>query len=442
MIVDAAGNLHAAAGTVEGGRFAGKVATAPTGSLSYEPDDDVESDVAVRSVYTIPPGNLQAFLHKVELANRKLARAGIAERFELSTERRIIHSPDGAMMREVVDVTVNTPSISFAGWRYRSVTTRAANGQLLTFGGGQAASELACDYCGHTRARSKIINLQNEETGEWAHIGTNCLKLFLGVRPEGLWSLTEDFAASELTDDDKDWSPGSMDSRVYDATALLAFTIAVADANGGFISAARATREKPATADAVTRLLENHAELPPGTTERAAEVLAWIDQLDDSSDYQQTLRSLFTPDPDGNRVIGRKHIRLAASAVGSQAASAARELRAREARNVAEAAVKSYLAPAGTALKGLGVRARVVSVRQGVDYGYGAPDHVTLLDQNGHTLYWKASAGALPAGLVEGAQVELTSGTVKENRVSDFNGVWETVLTRLKATVLTDAAAD
>ena len=95
MIVDAAGNLHAAAGTVEGGRFAGKVATAPTGSLSYEPDDDVESDVAVRSVYTIPPGNLQAFLHKVELANRKLARAGIAERFELSTERRIIHSPDG-----------------------------------------------------------------------------------------------------------------------------------------------------------------------------------------------------------------------------------------------------------------------------------------------------------------------------------------------------------
>ncbi|MFT4212002.1 MAG: hypothetical protein QM626_09030 [Microbacterium sp.] len=68
---------------------------------------------------------------------------------------------------------------------------------------------------------------------------------------------------------------------------------------------------------------------------------------------------------------------------------------------------------------------------------------MTMMDDDGHVIYWKTSGVVdnqveTPGGLsvnwdpVEGSRVVISGGTVKDNRVSDYNGDWETVITRAK----------
>lgn len=104
---------------------------------------------------------------------------------------------------------------------------------------------------------------------------------------------------------------------------------------------------------------------------------------------------------------------------------------------------KAYLAAPKESLKGRGVTAEVLSMRRAPNGSYGGrtvPDsfHVTMLDPDGHVVYWRATEGALPEGLKPGAKVAIDSGTVKANRQSDFNGDYETVITRAKMRILGD----
>ena len=63
------------------------------------------------------------------------------------------------------------------------------------------------------------------------------------------------------------------------------------------------------------------------------------------------------------------------------------------------------------------------------------------MDDAGHVFYWK-STGYLTRSVVgpdgatftwspvEGGEVIIAGGTVKENRVSEYNGDWETIIQR------------
>ncbi len=449
------------------GKFSDKLGTRPAaGSLSKPPapaQDATEcSDPEVRRVYRIPTSRLIALQLKLDKANRRLAKAGVSEKFTYTARPRIVHDERTGLSHETNDVTINTPRISIGDWQFDSMHEQAANGKILSHYAGDTdphvVDTMRCDYCGHNRARTKVYLVSSPATGELKQVGSNCLELFLGVKPGGIWALDEDFDAAELDVDDDDL--GQMyghDTTITPGDNVMLLTMRQVDQDGGiFVSRGRASIYEVATADKVLDTIGNGGAvgaLTPSDEEadELTRLYAWVDSLEGESEYERNLQAALEPstDLDGERWVSRKHVPLVASAVSSfrHHEQRARETAAREALKAREAAMKKeeFLAPTGTKLKDMGVTATILSARLGQDYGYGAPIHVKMLDDNGHVLYWRASGTLgdwIQTGDTEdegvhwmpdaGSRVLITSGTVKDNRVSEYDGDWETVLTRTK----------
>lgn len=429
---------------------------APTSFVDEEPAWEW-----VPPTYRIPTANLGVLQMRLDKANARLKKAGIEERFSFTATPRTVHDERSGQTYETNDVVLNTPRISAGDWKFDGVHELGANGHVIshytkgaepTFDAG--GDRLLCEHCGHRRARSKVFVVANPATGETKQVGSNCLELFLGVKPEGLWALTDDAEIDDLAVDDDDLGgfTGRNDS-VTAADDVLAVTMQVIAEDGAYLSKSKAAYNERPTADKVLERLTTHAAVKPQLTAAEREeldaVFAWVDAIDlhDATEYQANLHHVLAADRDGNRLIARKHVPLVASAISSYRSHIAYEARKRiqdDARAKRDAAkVQSYLAAPGEKLKGRGVQATVIGMRLGEDYGYGRPLHVTLMDDDGHVIYWKASGVVgdsieTPGGLRvnwspdEGSRVEIASGTVKDNRVSDYNGDWETVITRAK----------
>jgi|GEM_PF-1979287 len=470
VTIDTTGNLHRGAGSRDGGQFAGKVNAAPKGELIEETEAEPDWGWGAPVTYRIPTANLSILQDRLDKANKRLARAGIEERFTFTAEPRTVHDEKTGLEYATNSVTLNTPRISAGPWKFDGVHEMAANGAVISHytDGAEPAlgtdDRLLCEYCGHRRARSKVYVVTNSDTGETKQVGSNCLDLFLGVKPEGLWALTDDFAMDDLAVDDDDlasFKPVDHLS-VVAADDLLAVTMAVVAEDGVFLSKSKAAYyEKPTATKVQERLEELGAMRVQITAEQQAEIdglLAWTDSFtaDTWNDYQRNLHMALKKGPDGYRRIAREHLPLVASAVSSYRAHVAYEARKRiekEARDKRDGMkVQEYLAAPGEKLRGRDVEATVIGMREGVDYGYGSPLHVTLMDDDGHVIYWKSSgligeSYETPKGRSyhwmprEGSRVRIASGTVKENRVSDYNGDWETVITRAKLAPLPDAMA-
>lgn len=469
-VIDQTGNIHRGAGSPDGGQFAGKVNTAPAVALDEVEGDDQEQR-EYQPVYRIPTVNLGALQGRLDRANARLKKAGIAERFTYTAEPRVVVNEETGLEYETNDVTLNTPRIACGEWEFDSVHEMAANGKVISYrangsepGDHVEVDNLMCDYCGHKRARTKIVVVTSPKTGERKQVGTNCLQLFLGVKPEGLWALTEDFEADELAvDDDELYSFRSPDATVVGGNDVLALTLRAVEDNGGvFISRGRATMKDKATADVVLERMPQFTtmKLTLSDVERAEidGLLAWVDGMDSAkvSNYERNLQQALAKDENGRRLVARKHVPLVASAISAfrrnqqREAERALQQKLEEERNAGKK--QAYLAAPGEKLKGRDVHATILSTRLGHDYGYGAPLHVTMLDDDGHVIYWKCS-GVLgdsietPGGRFvnwnpdDGTRVVIASGTVKDNRVSDYNGDWETVLTRAKLTPPADVIA-
>lgn len=340
---------------------------------------------------------------------------------------------------------------------------KAANGKVISHFAGDADPQVAdetmrCDYCGHNRARTKVYLVTSPSTGETKQVGSNCLELFLGVKPTGLWALDEDFDASEFDVDDDDLGAlFGQDTRITPGDNVMLLTMRQIEQDGGvFLSRGRATIYDTPTADKVLGSIEHGAggaplEASSAEADELRRLYAWVEGLEGETEYERNLQAALAPTEEvgGERWVATKHVPLVASAVSSfrHHEQRERERAAREELKAREVAMKKqeFLAPAGTKLKGMDVTATILSARLGQDYGYGAPIHVKMIDDDGHVLYWRSSSGLgdwIQTGAEEdegvhwspdaGSRVVIASGTVKENRVSDYDGDWETVLTRAK----------
>lgn len=452
-VTDRTGNRH----DTTDGRFAGHVPTPQDGRLDDPAAAPPDAPAEPATVWHIPTVNLPAFRERVAAANHRLAQAGVAERFTYTATPRMVADPRSRRQYLTNDVTLNRPAIRAGSWRFDGVCERAANGRTLTHwaGGVEAAVDdadlLVCDQCGHRRSRTRVFILTDPSTGDRKQVGTNCLQLFLGVRPVGLWALTDEFEAADLNVDDDDLSGFTVASIAEtEACDILTATLDQIGHDGVFLSRAKATMFQTPTADLVLERLRRHAawraEPTPAQQEEIDRILEWVDGIDPqaTSEYEANLHEALAPDRDGVRRVSRKHVPLVCSAVSAyrnhverQARAAARD---EQRRRVDAGKTHAYLAEPGAKLRGRDVHATVLSVRLGVDYGYGAPFHITMLDGDGHVIYWKASS--CPSEIDDGAHVVIMSGTVKANRVSDYNGDWETVITRAKLVPDPDGAAD
>lgn len=453
---DTSGRKRQPKGIPVGGEFAENShdEAAPLGAEIPEED---EQDY--RAVYTIPESSYPEFARRIEQANARLARAGVDERFEVERESRVIHRDDGTFV-SVIDARLSSPRISAGDWEFESVHERAENGGVVNYYQTDSASrepvtDMGCEQCGVKRHRGKVYRVRNRETGEVKQIGGSCLSIFTGIKPEGLWSLTyqPDMEDLEYSEDYETggfhWNSSAVAS---DRGLILATIRAVAANDGKFISKKNAGyNEKPTSEVVKGSYVALTTEEPTAEeNEEIDAVLSYVRDLGDD-DFQQNMKTLFAPSEDGNSYIGAKHFGIATYAVESRRRDIARaaERAEREKQNAGKA--KSYLAPPKAKLSDLRkqmkkegkddtIRARILSVNAGTprSYGYGpetVPQHVTMMTSEGNIVYWRASDHI---SFSAGQDVAIDSGTVVENRVSDYNGDYETVITRARLRLLDD----
>lgn len=429
------------------GQFREKDNSAPTAVL-----DGTDADAKLGAeTWTILANRVPDLENSIEKANRRLAKAGVDDQFSATTVTRMWEDEQGRPWA-VADVTLNRPSIAVGPWRFDAQHEVTGSGGVISHFAGNATTctrpdNMTCDHCGKTRARTKVFTVTNSDTGETKQIGGSCIDLFLGVKPEGLWAMSAEVGAEARDEfDDGAFQTAGGVSNAVDGDELMLATIRQIDEDGGaWVPKSRADYSNIATIEKVQSAWGSLVAADPTATERdeIANIRTWVQSLDGDSDYSSNLKQAFLAGEFGEVIVNRKHMALAASAVGSYRRAIEREKAADAKARIAERKVQEYAFPPGEKLKGKNLELTVLSSREGQDYGYGAPTHVTLMDDEGHVFYWKSSRSPgdsvdTPAGNGMnwwprgGERIRIEGGTVKSNAVDDYTGDWQTVLTRVK----------
>lgn len=415
------------------GRFAEKTGLAPEISLGTS-SEETEHDFTPPLKYTVPMHNLEAFRERVDKANRKLERAGIDERFTMTYTPEIRQEQDGTYT-QVASVEMNQPVISHGDFRFLAYHEATANGDFITHSQGRGIddpTDARCDHCKLNRHRGKLYTVQNKETGEVLQVGSTCLEPFFGVKPHGLWAL-EDDNALDLEEFRYHPGGGNGGSRAYHGDTLLLAAYRATNRGENYVSRDRADFQNRATADVVreqldTKYTASDGEMYAGhpTDEETAYIerlKKFVSELGDDNEYERNLKTVLSPDENGEMYVGSKHIGIAASAVAAM--SRADRQAARDAARAAQQASKKqeYLAAPGT--KVTDVKAKVTGIH-GFDTAYGYKEFVIMQDDQGHILKWGTSSAP---DLSVGDDIVL-SATVKDNEV--YNDDFQTSIIRPK----------
>lgn len=418
----------------------------------------------------VPTWSAARIEHKVELANRRLEREGIAERFvlERDDEQVSYRRPTGDEVDrygyvpwqqyefQYSKLTLNRPSISHEGWRFDAALDRVPGTDEFMMRsvpgrdfGGWRPEPGRCDHCGKYRDRNTTYLVTNEETGETLQVGASCMEVFLGVRPKGLWSLT---AALEPDDDCE--APPISAREVADNRELIAKALVASDMGKRYVSKSRALEwGSVSTADRIEALFgsttyrrltaEDQLERKQAQ-EQLTEVLesGVVDdvmtaarEVGPDSDYGRNLNTALDAGFSTEKMAGT--VISAVSAYGRKNREAA-QAKVREERLAA--ATPGFAAPVKTRMRDVPVT--VTNVFEGTRTAYSWPHRdepfqiITMRDTDGHEIVWKTSAIQPVAA---GDEVTMT-GTVKAH--SEFRGVDQTVVSRAKIDTVDDSGVE
>lgn len=430
-----------------------------------EPEDmTVVDDPGVLTLRSDRLADLDAMLEK---ANRRAERSGIEGRFVyeiLSREQKTIppkvdetgYAVGLPEVVEMVTLKVNVPAVKHEGYTFvatltwdeeAGLITRTAPGQTI---GEHRPAARECNVCNSARDRKDTFVVRKDDTGETTQVGRNCLQQFMGITPGNLWALTY------LDDVDKEFGGGDEDrergggggEKRYAAVEAMALAVAIVK-RYGWVSRANSSERKPATVDQMWRIVgppatgrdsesENaeRREIRDSVEQYLDEAQAVIDfarTIEGDSDYAVNLRALA-----GSETVSDRNLPLFISAVAGKVKrdeqEAARQTETasthlgREGDKIGpKVGPKAQLGP---------ISARVTAVRL-YEGDYGMTTFITMVDGEGHVLKWKAS-GNLEGEYNLGDPVLITGGSIKGH--GEFRGVKETMLTRVKMTVTSDAA--
>lgn len=381
------------------------------------PADDDEPWVPT---YEMPKSALPEALKRIERANRRLTRAGVDNQFTYELEEYIHREEGDPFGVAAVRLTLNAPVISSGEWTFTAAHEETADGHIISYGSAKV-DEMRCDHCGHKRRRGKVYTVTNKD-GETMVVGSNCLSLFLGVRPEGLWALSFGLdAPGDEEDADEPWSIGSRTGDlVLPAVDLIAVGLAASNDGKEFVPKSKASMRTPPTAEVVARDL--HALIPesqePARRAAAENILSWVnEQPEGESDFIDNLRSVLAGD---ERWVGRKHFGIGVAAIVAH--RNALEWAARDSEN-ANAYSPGHVGMVGERFRDLPMTVAVVDVSEDM---YGPKTRLVFRDDtSGRQVIWWASGDR--GELSPGDKVTVT-GTVKEH--SAYRDTDQTVITR------------
>lgn len=377
--------------------------------------------------------------HKVEMANRRLARLGLPERFEVEilgsrSENRTNENGERES-REMVDYRLNRPAIKLGDWQFAGRLDFLPDGTPVAMTTpdvelhGFRPETQMCDHCGTNRNRNSTYLLQDKQ-GEVKQVGSNCLEAFTGIAPKGLWSM--EWEADDATDDEGGFGGGRWE-RTCAPADILRMALAVTDGGRAYVSVARAEYGgDSATGGTVRSYLfptPRERETPeyqsalalaeaPETAALADQVLEYARAMEGDDDYPSNLRSMARQEH-----LTSAHIGLMASAV-----SGWRREQQQLVKEEADRATPALDEWAGTVeQKLIGIPATVIGITP-ISGDYPST-LITMRDDQGRTLKWFASN---PPELDEGGKIVINQATIKA--LDSYRGTKQTLLTRAKIT--------
>jgi hypothetical protein len=326
------------------------------------------------------------------------------------------------------DLAITGEPPSYGGWTFIATLDWDANAGLIVRtapGAGDDAVDRSslvegrCDQCGSKRQRKNTYLVRNDETGEQKQIGSTCIKDFLG------WSTLPAFI-SELGVGDELEGAGlyTRAENEYETETVLAIAWA-AVTTFGFVRSA----DPGATSGIVRTVLAPSmhkadralcAELAPVITEaaaKAAELRAFLlsDKFDGANDYVINLKAIA-----GAAYCSSKNIGFLTSAPQAWARAQEKTL----IRKAQQAEEKSQ--HFGEVGKRLNLTLTVEAIRY-TENDWGLKTIYKLRTADGNIATWFTSSGH-PLGQDVGTQFTVKA-TIKDH--GDFNGIAETVLTRV-----------
>jgi hypothetical protein len=386
------------------------------------------------NVYTMPLVRLDEAIAKIDAANRRAERAGIAVRFTYSVEffqKKHEDRQTGVVFyTQMVDLVLNRPVIRHEGWTFlASLQWDEEAGLIVHSVPGVALGDRSqfdacrCDVCHTSRQRNDTFVVENDQTGERLQVGRNCLAQFMGIAPSGLWMLTWDDLASSLPDEEAESLGRSARIARLPVEAVLQATVAIC-LESGWVSRARAEAEqKRATSslvmsmfapfDAEERRWANERwEVARGehATSLAKQIRETALAAEGDGDYITNLRALLSA-----QTVESRNIALVASAY------AVWQREQEQAIALRTTAASRWIGTVGAKVE---IAGKVSSLRH-LENDWGVTT-LLVVESEGNVVKWFASG---EKEFEIGSRIRL-AGTVKAH--DEYKGRKETVMTRCK----------
>lgn len=421
-----------------------------TEGQKYSEGSAVEES-AYKTNYVILDHNFDAAVNSIEKANRKLARAGISERFEYETEAKEWVEWDNGkkIVKPYYSFTLSAPVISYTNdgkkHDFQAVIEKTESGDFVTRSArgveleGWKPDNLMCDHCGQKRSRNKTYVVQDPD-GNRLQIGSNCVQAYLGVRPAGLWALSYDPLENEASD---------MDGVRYSAIPLdnsedvMAIALAISDEGDMFVSKSAAYENgMTSTYDRVIRYMQPATQITDDYeleerdrfAQRIAQlkekgkpqaILERLKNFEGDSDYASNLRALSKSEHIKSRDIP--------TLISGIVALKTEERKAAEAKKRAEAKeakMKEFTPGHYGQVNDKIEKGTVMTLHSKKDFvssDYWGNDIlktiITAKDAEGHQITWFTGT---EVEAEEGEELVISSGKVKKH--GEFSGIDQTVL--------------
>ena len=407
---------------------------------------------------------LEELFSRVEKINKKAARYGFGG-FELeskiSTDTDILEAfPE----LESYDYIPNIPlyEVSIKGqmpkiegnYEYVGILENSIDGEdALVFGEHNRLTEATtnidwayCDKCGLKRNRSKLLVLEDKDTGELLRVGGECSKDYFenNFKIENFIRDSTDIEEL-LNDDDGDdsfrggWSSGVFAPQMHDPNLVVQVAAAVVAEDGEYISVDKGRwGDKEPTSRRVNYILmgnmadimEKAEKLGAFSTENIEKVEAmfdWAENLDDQTlRDNQYLYNIHQLAKTG--AVTRKRVGLMASLVAAyDRAQEQAEKKAVEKEKNARFAGSKHIGKVGDSLKKLNLE--VIGSKYLGEGTFGDRYLVTLTDVD-NNVYTSFVGDGKVAELDEGDEIVMSSGKVADH--TEFRDIKQTQLKNIR----------
>ncbi|CAN5621131.1 hypothetical protein BH09ACT8_BH09ACT8_50680 [soil metagenome] len=411
----------------------------------------IDVNMSLQTVETheweIPSYKLGAFQAKVAQANKRLDKAELDARFEVSyvdfEVKRNISRVDQAVVSNYAPVYVYEPwvratltgPLTLRHGHFTFVarliaeeagtTVHSAPGQEL--GGYSPRGDNSCDHCRVVRSRSRLYLVRDERDGSIIQLGHSCIELYTGVSPKGLWALTFDEELASFTAHDVD---GGFGPRHYGAPVdvVLAYAFAHSDRGRAYIPASMYS-ETSTVSKVRTSLFTDINRLKDADRDyyitKAAEaaghladvalitaIKASVTETAEDSDYGRNLRVLLA----GESVTGKN-----VGILGSLVKVYARQQQL-EAERKANPVLAGFLGEVGERITNISATAKTVVYQEG---DWGRTTFLVAIADDGHMFVWQASK---VLDIETGDRFTIGAATVKGH--DNYNGTDQTVIKR------------